>query len=222
MKPTNEAISSNSTRVALYARVSTNGKGQDVNLQLKDLQEYAEARGWQVFQEYVDDGISGRKDSRPSLDCLMNDAKKKRFDVVAVWRFDRFARSTRHLVTALEEFRHLGIDFVSYRENIDTSSPMGKAMFTIAGAFAELEADLIKERVRAGIAHAKAKGVRVGRPPAKADARQLQELRDNGLPIRAIAEQTGLSKSLVHKTLQNGCSQAVEMPGVESQGMAVL
>ena len=222
MKPTNEAISSNKTRVALYARVSTNGKGQDVNLQLKDLQEYAEARGWQVFQEYVDDGISGRKDSRPSLDCLMNDSKKKRFDVVAVWRFDRFARSTRHLVTALEEFRHLGIDFVSYRENIDTSSPMGKAMFTIASAFSELEADLIRERVTAGIANAKRKGKRIGRPRANVDKFKIHELKNGGLPIRAIAEQMGLSKSLVHKTLQNQHSQVVEKLGVGSQQIAVL
>jgi len=222
MKSMHERISSNNTRVALYARVSTNGKSQDVNLQLEELRAYAEARGWQVFQEYIDDGISGRKDSRPSLDCLMNDAKKKRFDVVAVWRFDRFARSTRHLVTALEEFRHLGVDFVSYRENIDTSSPVGKAMFTIASAFSELEADLIRERVTAGIANAKRKGKHVGRPRANVDKSRIHALKNGGLPIRAIAEQMGLSKSLVHKTLQTERSQAIEKPNVGSQQIAVL
>ena len=113
------------TNVAIYARVSTVGKGQDVDMQLRDLRAYATSRGLSIFKEYVDDGISGRKDKRPALDMLMNDARKRRFDTILVWRFDRFARSTRHLVTALEDFRHLGIDFISFQENIDTSSPMG-------------------------------------------------------------------------------------------------
>jgi DNA invertase Pin-like site-specific DNA recombinase len=101
-------------KVAIYARVSTSGKGQDTGLQLRDLRTFAHARGYAIFREYVDDGVSGRKDRRPELDQLMNDARKRRFDVVLVWRFDRFARSTKHLVTALEEFRHLGIDFISF------------------------------------------------------------------------------------------------------------
>ena len=142
-------------KAALYGRVSTNGKGQDVDLQLRDLRSYAQARGWKIFREYIDNGMSGRKEKRPALDQLMNDARKKRFDAVLVWRFDRFARSTKHLVTSLDEFNHLGIDFISFMENIDTSSPMGKAMFTITSAIAELEADLIRERVRAGLANAK-------------------------------------------------------------------
>src|SRR5512137_288774 len=156
-------------QAAIYGRVSTIGKGQDVDLQLRDLRSYAQARGWKIFREYIDNGISGRKDKRPALDQLMNDAKKRRFDAVLVWRFDRFARSTKHLVTALEEFKHLGIDFISFQENIDTSSPMGKAMFTIASAFAELEADLIKERVVAGLNNARAKGVKLGRPSPEVD-----------------------------------------------------
>ncbi len=115
----------------------------------------------EIFKEYCDNGVSGRKDSRPALDRLISDARKRRFDAVLCWRFDRFARSTKHLITALEEFKHLGIDFVSYQENIDTSSPMGKAMFTIVSAIAELEAEIIRERVMAGLSNAKAKGIKL-------------------------------------------------------------
>jgi len=190
-------------KLALYARVSTTGKGQDTDLQLRDLRSYAEARGMTIFQEYIDNGVSGRKDKRPALDELMNDARKKRFDAVLVWRFDRFARSTKHLVTALEEFKHLGIDFVSFQENIDTSSPMGKAMFTIVSAIAELEADIIRERVIAGLANARAKGKKLGRPSPEVDTEELAQLRSDGLSIRQIAEQMNLDKMRVFKTLKN-------------------
>ena len=191
------------TNAAIYARVSTVGKCQDVDMQLHELRTYANSRGLSIYKEYVDDGISGRKDKRPALDVLMNDAKKRRFDAVLVWRFDRFARSTKHLVTALEEFRHLGIDFISFQENIDTSSPMGKAMFTIVSAIAELEADIIRERVVAGIANARAKGKRLGRPSPHVDQEELRGLRDSGLTIRAIADRLNLKRSFVHKTLSN-------------------
>lgn len=190
-------------KAALYGRVSTNGKGQDVDLQLRDLRNYAQARGWKIFKEYIDNGISGRKDKRPALDQLMNDARKKRFDAILVWRFDRFARSTKHLVTSLDEFNHLGIDFISFMENIDTSSPMGKAMFTITSAIAELEADLIRERVVAGLANAKAKGARLGRPKVALDINKLSSLRGKGLTLRALAKEFDVSVGLVHKTLMN-------------------
>ena len=193
-------------KAAIYGRVSTIGKGQDVDLQLRDLRNYAQARGWKIFKEYIDNGVSGRKDKRPALDQLMNDARKKRFDAVLVWRFDRFARSTKHLVTSLDEFNHLGIDFISFMENIDTSSPMGKAMFTITSAISELEADLIRERVRAGLANAKAKGAKLGRPSPKFDEDELIRLRKSGVTIRGIAERLNLRKSFVHKTLLN-CRQ---------------
>jgi len=121
-------------KVAIYTRVSTND--QSVQMQSSDLKRYCDQRGFEVLKEYSDQGISGTKDKRPALDELMDDAKKKKFDAVLCWRFDRFARSTKHLITALEEFRHLGIDFISYQENIDTSSPLGKAMFTIVSAIA--------------------------------------------------------------------------------------
>ncbi len=153
----------NSTpRVALYARVSTTDQSTDS--QLLDLRRYTQERNWHVFREYCDNGISGTKDSRPALNDLMNDAKKRRFDVVLVWRFDRFARSTKHLILALEEFRNLGVDFVSYQENIDTSSPLGSAIFTMISAVAQLERDIFAERVKAGLRRAREKGKQLGRP----------------------------------------------------------
>ena len=190
-------------RVAIYARVSTTDKGQDVDLQLRDLRNYVEGRGWAIFREYVDNGISGTKDKRPELDAMRNDARKKRFDVILVWRFDRFARSTKHLVNALEEFKHLGIDFISYQENIDTSSPLGKAMFTITSAIAELELSILKERVRAGLVNAKVKGKTLGRPSAKVYREELLRLRNGGLSIRQIGSRLGLDKMVVYKTLKN-------------------
>lgn len=189
-------------KAAIYGRVSTIGKGQDVDLQLRDLRNYAKARGWETFKEYIDNGISGRKSRRPALDQLMNDARKRHFDAVLVWRFDRFARSTKHLVTSLEEFKHLGIHFISFMENIDTSSPMGKAMFTITSAIAELEADLIRERVIAGLANAKAKGATLGRPKVGLDMSKLLGLKEKGLTLRAIAREMDISVGLVHKTLK--------------------
>ena len=136
-------------RVAVYARVST--LEQSTENQLEDLRRYGQQRGWEIWQEYIDAGISGTKDSRPAINKLMNNARKRKFDTVQVWRFDRFARSTKHLVLALEEFKSLGIQFVSYQENVDTGSPLGNAIFTIIGAMAQLERDIIVERVKAGL-----------------------------------------------------------------------
>ncbi len=184
----------NSTpRVALYARVSTTDQSTDS--QLFDLRRYVSERGWNIFKEYVDEGISGTKDSRPALNELMNDAKKRRFDVVLVWRFDRFARSTKHLILALEEFKNLGIDFVSYQENIDTSSPLGSAIFTIISAVAQLERDIIAERVKAGLRRAVENGKRLGRPKVKVDLDQVKALHSRGYSTRAIAQELGLTKS---------------------------
>ncbi len=185
---------------AVYARVSTSD--QSTEPQLLDLRAYAKARGWKVYGEYCDEGISGTKDSRPALNRLMDDARKRRFDVVLVWRFDRFARSTKHLVLALEEFKNLGIDFVSYQENIDTSSPLGAAIFTIIGAVAQLERDIIAERVKAGLRRARANGAKIGRPAAKVDKEGLLELRQEGLSLRQVAERLGVSKSTVAREIK--------------------
>jgi DNA invertase Pin-like site-specific DNA recombinase len=127
-------------RVAIYVRVST--KDQSVDMQLNDLERYSKERGFKVFKIYKDNGVSGSLEQRPELSKLMDDARKRKFDTVLVWRFDRFARSTKHLVNALYEFRNLSIDFISYQENIDTSSPLGEAIFTIISAMATLERDI--------------------------------------------------------------------------------
>src|ERR1035437_8103458 len=132
--------------------------GVDVKVQTRDLEQFAQARGWQLIDSYLDTGISGSKDSRPELNRLMADAHKRRFDVVCVWKFDRFARSVSHLLRALETFNALGIAFVSLSEQMDTTTPAGKMVFTVMGAVAELERSLIVERVRAGLHNARAKG----------------------------------------------------------------
>ena len=133
-----------------------------MSLQTRELEQFAEARGWQMVDAYIDAGVSGAKDSRPELNRLMADAHKRRFDVVAVWRFDRFARSVSHLLRALETFNALGIAFVSLSEQMDTTTPTGKMVFTVLGAVAELERSLIAERVRAGLRNARAKGKTLG------------------------------------------------------------
>jgi DNA invertase Pin-like site-specific DNA recombinase len=196
-------------RVAIYARVSTVNHGQDVTVQTRELRQFAEARGWQIAGEYIDAGVSGAKDSRPELNRLMADAHKRRFDVVCVWRFDRFARSVSHLLRALETFKALGIDFVSYSEQMDTSTPAGKMVFTVLGAVAELERSLIVERVRAGLRNARAKGKKLGRPRVSVDAARIGRLHAQGRTVREIADELGYSRSLVHKTLANGESRRV-------------
>ena len=190
-----------SARAAIYARVSTVGNGQSPEMQLRELREHCERRGWQIGGEYIDVGISGTKDKRPQLDRMMADAHKRRFDVVAVWKFDRFARSVSHLLRALDTFRVLGIEFVSLSESLDTATPAGRMVFTVLGAVAELERSLIAERVRAGLRNARAKGKKLGRPPVIVDAARIGRLRAQGQSVREIAAKVGYSRSLVHKTL---------------------
>jgi DNA invertase Pin-like site-specific DNA recombinase len=151
------------TRTALYLRVST--ADQKPDLQYDGLRSYAAHAGLDIVQDYCDVAVSGRREGRPQLNTLMAAARKHEIDRVLVWKFDRFARSTRHLLTALEEFDHLGVRFVSVQDQIDTESPMGRAMFTIIGAMAELESSLISERVTAGMRAAEARGKHLGRPP---------------------------------------------------------
>src|SRR6202790_2993879 len=167
-------------RVAIYARVSTTNHGQDVSLQTRDLEQFAQARGWCLFDSYIDVGISGTKDSRPELNRLMADAHKRRFDVVLVWKLDRFGRSLRHLVNALAEFESLGIAFVSLSDNLDLTTASGRLMFQIIGAMAEFERALIQERVRAGIRNARNKGRQLGRPRVIVDSSQIAHLRSQG------------------------------------------
>lgn len=199
-----ETILHRPPRAALYGRVSTTNHGQDVGLQTRDLRQFAEARGWQIFGEYLDEGFSGARDSRPELNRLMTDAHKRRFDVVCVWRFDRFARSVSHLLRALETFKALGIDFVSFSEQMDTSTPAGKMVFTVLGAVAELERSLIVERVKAGMRNARAKGRRIGRPPQTPLSSELRTVIANtyacgGTSLRALAKKFGTSLATVQR-----------------------
>jgi DNA invertase Pin-like site-specific DNA recombinase len=191
-------------RVVIYARVST--RDQSCDLQLRDLRAYCVARGISVLREYVDIGESGAKDSRPQLNDLMAAARKRQFDAVMVWRFDRFARSTKHLLLALEEFRSLGIQFISYQENIDTSSPLGQALFTIVSAVAQLERDLIRERVNAGIRNARASGKQLGRPRRVMNHAEVVRLRSEGASLRQIAAKLGVGYGTVRLSLARSAS----------------
>jgi len=184
-------------RTAIYARVSTNN-GQSPELQIRELREYCERRNWQITHEYVDAGISGAKEKRPELDRLLADAHRRRFDAVVVWRFDRFARSVSHLLRALEALRSLGIDFISLSEQVDTSTPTGKMVFTVLGAVAELERSLIAERVRAGIRNARAKGRKLGRPRKVSDGNLVVRLRNEGASWRAIGRKLGVSAATAY------------------------
>jgi len=194
---------------AIYARVST--LDQSCELQLEDLRRYASQRFGRCY-EFVDEGVSGAQRRRPQLDALMNSAHKRLFDVVLVWKFDRFARSVKHLVDSLAEFRALGIDFVSYTEGVDTTTPTGQLLFHIVGAVAQFERDLIAERVRAGIAHARALGKRIGRPRAQINTERVNALRHQGRSLRQIAQSLNVPVSRVRRALaantKTGCPPA--------------
>jgi DNA invertase Pin-like site-specific DNA recombinase len=188
--------------IALYARVSTRKDSQNTETQLMPLREFAQSRGFSIFQEYVDVGWSGAKERRPQLDRMMADAKKKRFEAVVVWRFDRFARSTKHLITALGEFGSMGIDFISMSESIDTSTPMGRLVFTILGAVAEMERELIRERVQAGVDRAKKQGKKLGRPRVLVDEQRILDLIKGGSSVRAAAKAVGVGRRTVDRIVE--------------------
>ncbi len=173
-------------KIAGYARVSTDDK-QDPGLQREAIERYAQTREHELVEIYEDRGASGAKTSRPGLDRLMEDARRRRFEAVVVWRFDRFARSTMHLLQALQFFRGLKISFVSLTEGIDTTTPVGEMVFTFLAGIAQFERVLIGERVRAGQASARAKGVRFGRKPRLVDLKELQRRREAGQGWRRIA-----------------------------------
>ena len=183
-------------RAAIYARVSTLN-GQTLDVQTGSIEEYCQRRGFEIFGVYVDRGGSGKKDSRPQLNRMMEDAHQREFDVVVVARFDRFARSVSHLLRALQTFNVLGIQFVSLAEQVDTSTVNGKTIFTVLGAVSKLDKNLIVERVHSGLRHAKAKGKRLGRPIKMVDAAKISHLRASGTSWRGIARQMKLSVGTV-------------------------
>jgi DNA invertase Pin-like site-specific DNA recombinase len=187
-------------RAAIYARVSTQN-GQNPEMQLKELREYCARRGWEIVREYVDKGISGAKEHRPALDALLVDCQKRSVDAVIVYRYDRFARSLRQLVNALEEFRALGIDFVSLHEGVDTSTPNGRLIFGIFASIAEFERELIRDRVRSGIALAKSQGKVLGRPRITVDGLRIGALRASGQSWAEICEQLKVSKGTAQRAV---------------------
>jgi DNA invertase Pin-like site-specific DNA recombinase len=189
------------TRVALYARVSTLNHGQDPEMQLRELRDYCQRRGFEITEEYVDKGIRGSCDSRPALDKLMLACRRRLVDAVVVYRYDRFARSLRSLVNALEEFRSLDMDFISIHEGVDTSTPNGRLIFGIFASIAEFERELIRDRVRSGLAAAEAKGKRIGRPRVLVDASRIAALRRQGRSWAEITEETGISKGTAQRTV---------------------
>jgi DNA invertase Pin-like site-specific DNA recombinase len=190
-------------RAAIYARVTT--FDQEPENQLQELRRYTIARGWTAV-EYVDKGVSGAKDRRPALDQLLADARRRRFDVLGCWRLDRLGRNLKHLVTLLEELTALGIAFVSLNEGIDATTPAGKLQMHILGAIAEFERARIAERVRAGLARAKAQGTRLGRPRRRIDSGALAKVA--GLPDREAARRLGVPRS----TLQRWLAQKPAVP----------
>jgi len=211
---------------AIYVRVSTTARSrqsdavtfvQNLEVQEQPLRELVQQRGWQ-FQQIYSDRASGAKEKRPGLNALMADSRRGLFDVVVVWRFDRFARSVKQLVLALEEFRALGIDFVSHQEAVDTSTPMGRAMFTIVAAIAELERNIIRERVVAGLEYAHTNGTRsgkpVGRPRVIFRHDQVFELRNQGVPWRQIAKICSVGVTTVRRAYQSiKAKRGVPKPG---------
>ena len=203
-------------KAALYGRVSTSN-GQDPEMQVRELTEFCDRRGWELVEEYVDVGISGGKEKRPALDKLLADAHRRKFDVVVVWRFDRFARSVSHLLRALETFRSLGIEFVSLSEQVDTSTPTGKMVFTVLGAVAELERSLIAERVRAGLRNARAKGHKLGRPRKALDGAKLTSMRAQGASWRAVGAALGVAPATALHAVAKGRLEIPRLPGTVSR-----
>jgi DNA invertase Pin-like site-specific DNA recombinase len=191
-------------RAALYLRVST--VDQHPESQLHDLRGLAAQRGFEIVQEYTD-RISGVKAKRPGLDQLIADARRGKFDVLLVWAFDRLARSVRHFLEVLDELNHLGIEFVSFRENVDTGGPLGRAMITIIGAIAELERNLIIERVRAGMRRAKLEGRHLGRPPLSINRDDLLRDRAHGQSLTQLAQSYRISRASVVRLLKPGNPQ---------------
>ena len=187
-------------KVALYSRVSTSE--QNATMQLEELRDYCKRRQWQIAEEFTDAGVSGSKESRPALNRLFYDAKRRKFDAVLVYRYDRFARSLRQLVNALTEFDALGIHFVSLHEGVDTSTPNGRLVFGIFASIAEFERELIRSRVRSGLAAARARGKRLGRPKVTVDSARVVALRRAGCSWREITLQTGWTKGTAQRSVQ--------------------
>jgi DNA invertase Pin-like site-specific DNA recombinase len=191
-------------KAAIYVRVST--ADQDCAMQTRECAAYCDRRGWE-YEVYRDEGESGAKRSRPRLDAMLAEIRRGKFAAVVVYRYDRFARSSSHLITTLDEFRQLGVDFVSIHEAVDTSTPSGRAMFTILAAFAEMEREIIRERVASGIEQARRKGVVIGRPPRVWDRAKAREMLAQGMTKKEVADRLGVSRATFYREIPSGRSQ---------------
>lgn len=194
-------------RAALYLRVST--LDQHPKTQFYDLRQMAAQRGYQIVEEYTDT-ISGAKARRPGLDQMMRDARRGRFDVVPVWASDRIARSVKHFLDVLDELNRLNIEFISFREPIDTGGPLGRAVVVIIGAIAELERNLIIERVRAGMRRARLEGRHIGRPSLSLDPAAILRDRQRGLSLGQLAKSYRVSRTTIHRLLREHAAHTLE------------
>jgi DNA invertase Pin-like site-specific DNA recombinase len=200
-------------RAAIYARCST--QEQTVDLQLDGLHDYAKVRGFAVVEEYVDEAVSGAKARRPALDQLLADAHRRRFDAVLVWKLDRLGRSLSHLIRVVDTLGSLGVDLVSLGDpGLDTSSPHGRLIFSVMGAVAEFERDLIRERTRAGMASARRRGSRVGRPRAHVPVGEARTLLAQGWTQTAVARELGVSRATLARALKRVSPEALESPRI--------
>ncbi|MBC8456876.1 MAG: recombinase family protein [Deltaproteobacteria bacterium] len=194
-------MSNQQKTVAIYARVSTDR--QKVDMQLSELRDFVERSGWRIFNEYIDQGYTGANIKRPAFAEMIGAAKKRRFDILLVWKLDRLSRSLKDLINTLDELGSLGINFISYDNNLDTTTPTGKLVFQIIGAVAEFEKDIIRERVKAGLEHARQKGKRLGRRSINDDIiEEAFSLRKKGLSFRKIEKDLGLGEGTIRKRLK--------------------
>ncbi|MBW2149661.1 MAG: recombinase family protein [Deltaproteobacteria bacterium] len=187
--------------VAIYARVSTDR--QTVDMQVAELRDFVKRSGWTIYNEYIDHGYSGADTKRPAFTEMMSEAKKRKFDILLVWKLDRLSRSLKDLINTLDELGHLVIDFISYDNDLDTSTPIGKLVFQIIGAVSEFEKDIIRERVKAGLVNARSKGKRLGRPPVTDTLfEKAKNLRAQGLSFRKIGKQLGVDEGTIRKRIK--------------------
>lgn len=197
-------------RVARYIRVSRSD--QRPELQADETSEMIARRGWEMTDTFVDQGISGTRDRRPGLDRLMAAARRRAFDILVVWRSDRLFRSLRHMVNTLSELSALGVEFVSVTEPFDTTTPQGRLLLHMIAAFAEFERGVLVERTRAGLAAARRRGARIGRPPAKVDLRQMHALRESGKSLREVAKALGVGTTTIHRLLTGEDPTGADVP----------
>ena len=204
-------------RVATYSRVSTSHHGQNPEVQVHELRRYCEARGWAIAQDVVDHGFSGATDARPGLKRLLELARTRQIDVIVVVKLDRLFRSLKHLVSTLEEFQHLGVQFVAVRDNVDYTTPAGRLFVQMLGSLAEFEKSLLRERTMMGLAHARAKGKRLGRPQVH-DPIVIRDLRGRGMSYRAISRSLGVPMGTITEALRGSAQKPPQKVETETLG----